>query len=458
MSDPLAVSHSNRRVDFSLTGRILGLAIPATLTSQMDNLASMADLFMISFLGSEAISAIGISRVIIVVASVAMLTVNTGALALISQAIGANDQTAASATAKQALSLLGIVSIVLGSGGILLTPFIIDWQDIEPKVATMGTVYLRIFFLGSPFMVLNFLMRNILYGAGDSRTPFYLSIIENGTKLITSYLLIFGVAIFPELGVIGAAIGGIVGRGCSFTLGLWALYSGQYAMKLLPHTSYHINLSLARRIFKVGIPAAGQGLLRNGSSIVFLKLIAMTSVSTNAIAAFTIGTQIEQVLRRVSIAFGTVATTLVGQNIGAKKLGKAEESGWSTLAIVLIIFVIIGVTIVLFAAPIMRFFSFNSQVIHIGIIYLYAMVMAEPFMCAAITMQGGLQGAGETISVLYYTLISQWIVRISGAILLAFYFNFDINGIWASLILSSAIQGILTVRRFGKGEWKKLRI
>ena len=79
-------------------------------------------------------------------------------------------------------------------------------------------------------------------------------------------------------------------------------------------------------------------------------------------------------------------------------------------------------------------------------------------MCAAITSGGGLRGAGDTLPGLYYTLIAQWLIRLPVAYLLAFTLGYDIIGIWAALVIFSALQGALTVWKFGKGEWKQRKI
>ena len=79
-------------------------------------------------------------------------------------------------------------------------------------------------------------------------------------------------------------------------------------------------------------------------------------------------------------------------------------------------------------------------------------------MCLAIVAGGGLRGAGDTRPALYYTLIAQWLIRLPVGYALAFYLGWDINGLWAALVVFSALQGWLTVWKFKKGEWKERKI
>ena len=121
---------------------------------------------------------------------------------------------------------------------------------------------------------------------------------------------------------------------------------------------------------------------------------------------------------------------------------------------------IVGLGTIIFnaAQPIMSLFTKAEDVIHIGIYYLYAIAIAEPFMCLAIISGGALRGAGHTTPPLYYTVISQWLIRLPAAYLLAFVLGYDIYGLWAALVVFSVLQGLLTVRKYSAGDWKNRTI
>ena len=411
---------------------------------------------MVGRLGPEAISAVGISRVIIMVISVMMIAVTSGAFAMVAQFVGAGSHAQASATAKQSFTLVGLVSVVLSLIGIGAARVSLEALSLSPEVVAQGVPYLRVFFAGMIFMTLNYAVTNCLYGAGDARTPLYINLFISVVKIVASYLLIFGVWGLPALGVAGAAAGSVVARFCGVVAGFSLLYSGRFRLKLLAGTSYLPDPALARRILRIGIPSALQGLFRNGSGVIFVKLIALTAFSTTAVAAFSIGNQMERILRRTSLAFGTAATTLVGQSLGAGRPRAAEQRGWTVILIGVVSIALLGLPVAFFARPILSLFTDAPEVIQVGVIYFYAMVLAEPFMCLSIAAGGALRGAGDTRPGLYYTLISQWLIRLPVGYVLAFHFGYDINGLWAALVLFSALQGYLTARKFGKGEWKEM--
>lgn len=460
MSQPLETSpeQSGHKIDFSLTKKIFGMTLPVAMGGHAETLVEMIQIFLIGMLGPAAISAVGIARAFTRILFTAMHSISRGAITMVAQAVGAESMEEASAAAKQAFSLLFVFSLVFGAGSYALSPFLIPALTSDPEVAALGTPFLQIFFIGVPFMTLNRAITSCLQGAGDTRTPFFLSIISSIIQISVSYLLIFGYWGLPELGVVGVAVAGLLGRGTVTLIGLGCLYSGRFALTLLPTTSYRFDWSLARRILKIGVPSGLQGILRNGSGLVYLKLIAMSAFSTTAVAAYTIGHQLERVLRRTGLAYGTVATALVGQHLGAKDPAGAERHGWTTLIISVITSLILSLPIAIFAGYFMALFTDSQAVIATGVIYLYAMVISEPGVCASNTIGGSLRGAGDTMPPMYYTLIAQWFVRLPIAYILAFTLGYDVNGIWAALIIYSIVQGTLNIRKFAKGDWKYKKI
>ena len=148
-------------------------------------------------------------------------------------------------------------------------------------------------------------------------------------KIGFSYLLIFGIGPLPTLGVTGAALATVLSRAAGFTLSIALVKSNRLKLRFLPETSYIPERNRAERMLRIGIPSAMQGLFRNGSGVVFVKLVALTIQPTVAVAAYSIGNQVERIVRRTSLSFGTAATTLVGQQLGAGDSDGAERSGWT---------------------------------------------------------------------------------------------------------------------------------
>lgn len=428
------------------------------LSSQFDNVVGLAEIFMVRTLGPSAISAVGISRQIVMVIGITMVAVTTGAMTMVAQAVGAKDVDEASATAKQSITLVFAVSSLISGLGYLGSPFALQMMSLPPDVIVLGVPYLKWFFLSLPLMGVHFTINTCFHASGDAKIPLYIALVSNVARLVLAYGLIYGEWDLPAMGVAGAAMGGLAGACVGVAISMVALYSGRFGVTITKETSFWPDANRARRILKIGIPSAVQGLFRNGSNLIFVKFIALTANSTVALAGFSIGNQMERVLRRSTLAFGTASSSLVGQSLGAGNADEAEQRGWTALLISLALMITMGLPIAVFATDIMSVFTSDAQVIAVGIVYLWAIAAAEPFMCASVTSGGSLSAAGDTMPALYYTLIAQWVVRLPVAYVLAFPLGMDIDGIWAALVIFSALQSVLTVRKFAQGKWKTRRI
>ena len=155
------------------------------------------------------------------------------------------------------------------------------------------------------------------------------------------------------------------------------------------HTSP--NGIVPEKSYASGIPSALQGLFRNGSNVLYMKLVAMTVNPTVALTAYSIGRQMGHTVRRTSLSFGTTTTSVVGRSLGAKDPEGANARGWTTLVLSVGILSILGLPFFFLADVFMSVFTDEAAVIAVGIPYLYAIAVAEPFMCSAIATQGTLR-------------------------------------------------------------------
>lgn len=445
-------------IDKKVLKTVVVLAYPVTLSYFLQTLVGFADIYMVGHLGAEAIAAVGIARQIVMVISVLIVTITSGSMALVANYTGANSPLDVSKVARQSLTLVVFFGFGLTIIAELLASRVCAFLSPSPEVTAMGTSYLRVQFLGIVLMFANFTISSCLQGAGDTKTPLYIGILVNLVNIICDYLFIFGVGFFPKMGVTGAAMSAIVARFLGASLGLWALYSGKFRVRLAKGTSYKPDWGIMKRILEIGVPSGIQGIFRNGSSLAFTKIIAMTASATSGVAALSIGFQIERVTRTMSLAFAVVATTLVGQSLGAGNQEEAGKRGWTTGGLIVAITGALSLMFVIFPREIIRIFSGSEEVTSLGVSYLIAAAVAEPFTALSIVMAGGLRGAGETKYPLYYTIIAQWLIRLPLAYIIAFPLGFGAKGAWWAIATSSVIQGLLTANKFREGTWKKREV
>jgi len=434
------------------------LAWPTVTYSLLQNLVGLIDILMVGRLGSAAISAVGLSRQIVIIVMVIVLSITTGSTTLAAQFYGAGSPRRLSRLAAQSL-IMGIVTgVVLGSIGFILTPSMLSLMGAKPDVLQHGTAYMRILFAGMIFMVTGFVIRGLLNGAGDTLTPLKVAAFTNIVNIVANYLLIFGVWGFPRLGVAGAACGTVVARAIGTGIGIAIILSGRFRVRLFPADLRGVSPTMMFKVLRIGIPAGVQGIFRNGARVLLYRIVAATAGGTAAIAATTIGFQIRMLSILPALAINVAAVSLVGRNIGAGRLEKAEEFGWQAVRTCLVLMSTLGFFIFILASPLVRAFTGSLQTIQIGRFMLRFFAFDQLFAALGIVSNGILTGAGDTKPGLVYTIIAQWFFMLPLSCFLVFYAGWDIMGVCLAFTLASALQFGLTLRRVLGGKWKEMKV
>jgi putative MATE family efflux protein len=458
--DPERISIIERRdlTEGHIVRNIIYLSWPIVAFALLQTTVGIVDIMMVGILGPQPLAAVGMGRFILMIALVLVMAISTGAQALAARYTGAKDPEAVTRVVDQSL----ILSVVLAAGmvvlGMALSPTLLRIMGAEENVLALGVPYVRTIFGGILFMILNFVINSILQGVGDTRTPLKILLLINILNVVLNYVLIFGVGFFPRMEILGAAWGTIIAKAVGAVIGMWVLLSGRFAARADIVHRFRIEPALMNKIIGIGLPAGLQGLMRSGSGIILLRFVSDTIHGSYAIAALTIGLQVEAISFMPGIAFGTGAMTLVGQNLGAGKLDRARRNGLTAAWIATVIMSCMGLLFYIFAEQIMSLFTESAHVIDIGSDYLQIMAYSQPFLALAMVFSGGLRGAGDTKTPLIYTIIHSWLVRIPSIYVLGFVLNLGTTGIWWAMTHSTVTQGLATWWKFQQGDWQKIEL
>ncbi len=245
--------------------QVWAIAWPVVAASMLDAMEGLIDISMVGQLGPEAISAVGLSRQILFLTMVMAMAISTGSRTLVAQFYGAERHKDLSHTAQQAILMGALLSIAMALlGGLIARPMLI-LLGAQPEVLGHAVPFLRIYFGGVIFMMLNFLISAIFGGAGDTRTPLKISCLIIVLKLPLTYGLIFGVWGLPQMGVCGAAVGTLASRAVGCLVGFWLLTSGRSRVQMRWTWRLSINRDIMGRMMRIGVPAGIQGFFRNGA-------------------------------------------------------------------------------------------------------------------------------------------------------------------------------------------------
>jgi Na+-driven multidrug efflux pump len=158
------------------------------------------------------------------------------------------------------------------------------------------------------------------------------------------------------------------------------------------------------------------------------------------------------------MALSLSVASIVGQNLGAGEIDRAFEAGWRVTWIGIWSMVVLGIVLYFAATPIALAMSNEPGTVRYTADYLRINALAEPFLALGMVLTGALQGAGDTKTPMWFTLICNWLIRIPIAYVLALALHMGPNGVWSAMVISIFIQGFLIAWRYQSKGWLDLHV
>ncbi len=445
----------------SIPKSVVLLAWPVILRMALQMIVGIVDLKFVGSLGAAAIASVGIGNNLLWFIISATTAFSVGTTALVARNVGAKDYAQAEEISRQSIAITFVVALIIGIlASIFATPIInlmiMGMDTPDPLVIEYGTVYFQWTALAFPFFFTLMVLNGTLQGAGDMKTPLKVMVVANIFNIIFDYLLIFGIGPFPELGVAGAAIASSLARIVAFSLAFYVLITGRTNFRIHWPKNFKFNWEIIRQVASIGIPAGAEQLIRNGGTTILTMIVA--TLGTPALAANQI------VMRGISIAnmpafgFNMAATTLVGQNLGAKKTDRAEETGYTATKMAALFMLIFGLFIFAGARYITLFFTKDPEVISLAVLALRIVACSLPFLGILLTFAGALRGAGDTTWVMLITLFGVWGTRVALAFLLAVVFKIGFVGVWIAFTIDFIGRSAMFYARYRSGRWKQIKL
>lgn len=447
---------NNKRGDLtqgSLFKHLIQLAVPITFGYILQDAFNIVDMIFVGRLGPAAIAAVGVSGNLLRLIGVFSLGISTGAGILVSQYLGARNYAQAGHVAMQAILLAIFFAIGIGIVGYPLAEIgLRTVRMTDPDVVKLGTTYMQIILVGISTMFLSMALGSIFRAGGDAVTPMIVLVFSTLINIGLDPMLIFGLWIFPKLGVAGSALATLIGRGMGVLILLALCFSGK-APIALRNVPFRADLVEMLDIFRLGIFSSMQGFWRHLSRLGFLWVIG--PYGKVAVAAYTICMRLRILVMNPGFGIANAVAPLVGQNIGAEQIDRAEDSAKVGNLVGTSVMASIGILFLVFPQIFIRIFTHDVEVIQIGKVYLQFLSLTFGFIAFSLVLGKALNGAGDTISPMIITLAAQMGVGLCLVILLSHFIG--LIGVWIGIALSNVVQGIGMWSWYRTGYWKKIR-
>jgi putative MATE family efflux protein len=232
----LRESFNGEEKDFtegSLRRAIVLLAAPMILETAMESLFAVVDIFFIAQLGDDAVATVGLTESLLTFVFAIAMGLSFATTAYVARRIGEKDPEAAAHGAMQSIYIGMAASVLIGVIGVVFTPQLLSLMGAsEGMLRNSG--YTRVSLGGSATVMMLFLLNAIFRGAGDAVIAMKVLWFGNLINIVLNPCLIFGWGPFPEMGITGAAVGTVVGRGSGVLNRSGSLFAGPAASGLPP--------------------------------------------------------------------------------------------------------------------------------------------------------------------------------------------------------------------------------
>ncbi|MBN2238932.1 MAG: MATE family efflux transporter [Dehalococcoidales bacterium] len=433
---------------------LLSLSWPMVITNSIMMLGPTIDMIWVGKLGSSSIAGVGVSGMAVMMVNGAMMGLGNGMRAVVARYIGAGDFRGAVHAARQGFLLSASFAFVMALIGIFFAKDILLLFGLEPEVVSEGTAYMRILFIGSFAMSFRSISEGIMQASGDTISPMKMTIGFRLFHVALCPFLVFGIWIFPQMGVSGAAVTNVVSQAIGAAISLWFLFSGRTRLKL-DLKDFYIDFNMVWRIVRIGFPNLMSGLQRNLSQLVVMLLIS--PFGTAAVAGHTVNQRIEMILMMPAMAFGMSSGVLMGQNLGAGKPDRAEKSTWAAVGLVEAWTIIASIILLLWAEPIVRLFNSEPAVVETTATFLRIAAAGYILLGFQAVTMNALSGAGDNVPAMITNIVTVWMVSMPLAYFLS-KTDLGVNGVRWGMVAGVAVPAVALTIYFKMGRWKRKKV
>lgn len=440
-----------------LNRNIFVLAWPAVLESLLHTGMMFADTLMVSRLGTAPLAAVGLGTILLFAFfSVFGFPIRIVATALVARYTGAGDDDEAKSAGGNTLMVglgLGLLIALFGS---IFSERLLILMGAEQEVVALGSRYMRMVFSFTMFRFLTLAGSGVLRGAGDTRTPMFIILAANSLNVFLNWLLIFGIGPLPRMGVSGAALGTGIALSFGGLLTLWVLFTGVSAVRLSLGDLYRLAWVRLRKIATVFLPASLQHVVLRAGMLIFMRMVV--ALGTVALAAHQISWRIEALSFMIGVGFSVASATLVGQSLGADRPGLAALSMRRITLFAVGIMFLLALLFVSGPGLLVGLFSPEREVFYLACLCVIISAFEQPAIAILTVLNGGLQGAGDTLSPMVVSFVGALLVRIPLVYFLAIRMEMGLVGVWVGTVFDWALRAVFMYGCYRFGRWRRIRL
>lgn len=442
----------------SIRSAVLLLAIPMMLEMAMESVFALVDLYFVGHLKESgyAIQTVGLTESVLSVMYSIAIGMSMAATALVARRIGEKNPEQASRSAAQVLFVSFTVTLILSVFGVIYAEEILILMGSKPEAAEYGKDFTRLMMGSSVIIMLLFLINGIFRGAGNAAIAMKSLWIANIANIILCPVLIKGFGPIPAMGLTGAALATTIGRSIGVVYQLYHLLVADTQIRIKLHY-FKPNLKLIKSVVKIATPGIFQFVIASCSWIFLAKLVATTG-EENASAGYQTALRLMMFFILPAWGLSNAASTLVGQNMGANEILRAEQSVMKTVKYNVVFMLVVSLIFFFLGDFLVGFFTQETEIKNYAKNALHIMSVGFVFYGIGMVMINSFNGAGDTWTPTWVNFIGFWMFQIPFAYFLSEYLEMGPKGVFISIPAAETLITVVAFILFKKGKWKTIKV
>lgn len=377
--------------DGGLAGKLVRFVIPVAAASMIQQLFHSADTAVVGkFVGKQALAAVGGTTPLVNLFIEFFVGISNAANVVVALYIGQDNKKRAADAVHTAISVALFSGLIVGLAGFFLSEPMLGLMLVPDDVIGLSAEYLRIYFLGISFLMLNNFSSAVFRSRGDTQKPLYCLLSGGIVNVILNLIFVLGF----DAGVAGVAWATVISSGVSSFAMLFLLTREEEIIRL-DLRKLRVDREILGMLIKIGLPSGFLGSVFSISNICTQS--AINSLGTDAVSASSAAVNIEIYLQFLGNAFAQATTTAVSQNHGAKRNDRCVKVIKTALLLCVSVTLVLSAAVFMSGRRLLRIFVDDAAVIEIAMTRMKYTVVFKFVQSVMDIMSGGLQGYGYTL-------------------------------------------------------------
>ena len=430
---------SNRDLtEGSVRGHLVRLGMPMTIGIVAAMSVALIDTYFLGLLGTNELAAISFTFPVVFAITSLSIGLGAGTASVVSREIGRGDWERTKRTATDSLVLAVIIVAIVALIGWLTAEPLFRLLGADPEVLALTVAYMRIWYIGMPFLVVPMVANNIIRANGDAIVPSAIMVAVSVINAALDPFLIFGWWGLPAMGIEGAAWASVIARALTMVVAVGVVVFREKLVDLsIPR--FDVLMASWRRILVVGVPAALGNAVNPVGIAVVTAIIA--TFGTQAVAGFGVATRVEAFASIPMLALSAAIGPIAGQNWGSGRQGRVASAVRQSFVFCAMWSIGAALVMFLLAEPIAGVFSDDEAVLDVAARYL-AIVPISLGGYGVVTIAAGAYNAlGKPLTGLSYYLVRTAMLYVPLAWIAS---HFAPSwGVFAAIAASNVVAGAL---------------